>query len=84
MAMVVKAFKVEMMANKVFCWSDLQTTIWWICQIRKKWKCQIQNRVDRIRMNVAVENWYYVPTKPNSADISIRKAKLGKTNKKLW
>ena len=82
--MVVKAVEVEVKVNKVFWWSDLQIAIWWICQIGKKWKCWIQNRVDAIRENVAVENWYYVPTKLNPADISTRKAKLDKSNEKLW
>ena len=40
--------------------------------------------VDTIRENVAVENWYYVPSKLNPADISTWKAKLDKTNEKLW
>ena len=58
--------------------------IWWICQIAKNLKYWIQNRVDTIRENVAVENWYYVPTKLNPAYISTRKAKLDKINEKLW
>ena len=74
--MVVKAVEVEVKVNKVFCWSDSQIAIWWICQIGKKGKCWIQNRVDTIRENVPVNNWYYVPTKLNPADISARKAKL--------
>ena len=82
--MVVKAVEVKVKVNKVFCWSDLEIAIWWICQIGKKWKCWIQNRVDTIRENVAVENWYYVPTKLNPADTSTRKAKLDKINEKLW
>ena len=40
--------------------------------------------VDTIRENVAVENWYYVPSKLNPADISTWKAKLDKTNEKFW
>ena len=74
--MFVKAVEVEVKVNKVFCWSDSQIAIWWICQIGKKGKCWIQNRVDTIRENVPVNNWYYVPTKLNPADISARKAKL--------
>ena len=81
--MVVKAVEVEVKVNKVFCWSDSQIAIWWICQIGKKWRCWIQNRVDIIRENVAVKNWYYVPTKLNPTDISTRKTKLDKINKKF-
>ena len=82
--MVVKTIEVEVKARKVFCWSHPQIAIWWICQIGKKWKCWIQNRVDVIRENVAVENWYYVRAKLNPADIITRKAKLDKINEKLW
>ena len=79
--MVVKAVEVEVKVNKVFCWSDSQIAIWWICKIEKKWRCWIQNRVDTIRENVVVENWYYVPTKLNPTEISTRKTKLDKINK---
>ena len=47
----------------------------------KEVKCWIQNRVDTIRKNVAVENCYYVPTQLNPADISAGKAKLVKLTK---
>ena len=83
-AMVVKVVEVEVKVKKVFYWSDSQITIQWICQIGKKRKCRIQNKVDTVREKVAVENWYYVPTKLNPIDISTRRAKSGKTNEKLW
>ena len=47
--MVVKTVEVELKVKKVFCWSDSQIAIWWICQTGKKWKCWIQNRVYTIR-----------------------------------
>ena len=53
----------------MFCWSDSQTPIWWICQFGKKW-------VDIIRENVAVENWYHVPTNLSPVTISSGKAEL--------
>ena len=82
-AMVVKAVEVERKFTKVFCWSNSQIAIWWICHIGKSWKCWVQNRVDTVRELVAVENWYYVSTKLNSAHISTGEAKLDKINKKL-
>ena len=82
--MVAKTVEVEVKLNKVFFWSDLQIAIWWICQIGKKWKHWVQNRVGTIRGNVVVKNWYYEPTKLNLADIFIRKTKLDKINKNLW
>ena len=72
--MIVKAVEVGGKVKKVFCWSDLQITIWWICQIGKKRKCWIQNSVDTTRENTAAEKRYNVPTKLNPADISTKKA----------
>ena len=40
--------------------------------------------VDIIREDVAIENSCHVPTKLNPTDISTRKEKLAKINKKLW
>ena len=82
--MVAGAVEVEVKVRKAFCWSDSQIVIWWIYQIGKGWRCWIQNRVDTIRENVAVEKWYYKPTKLNPTDISTREEKLDKTCKKLW
>ena len=48
-----KAGEVKMKMKKAFCWYNLQIAIWSICQIGKKWKCWIQNRVRTIRENVA-------------------------------
>ena len=81
--MVVKAVEVEVKVNKVFCWSDSQIAIWWVYQIGKKWKCWIQKRVDTIRENFTAENWYYVPTKLNPANIFTRKANLDIINEEL-
>ena len=47
--MVIKAVEVKVKVNKLLCCSDLHIAIWWICQIGKKWKCWIQNRIDTIR-----------------------------------
>ena len=81
--MVSKTVEVEMKMKKAFCWSDLQIATWGMCQIRRKWNYRIQNRVDTIRENVAVENWYYVATKLNPADISARTTNLIEIKEKL-
>ena len=47
--MLVKTVEVELKVKKVFCWSDSQIAIWWICQTGIKGKCWIQNRVYTIR-----------------------------------
>ena len=74
--MIIKAVEGGVKVNEVFCWSDSQIAIWWICQIGKKLKCWIQNRLGTIRKNVAVENWYCVPTKLNPNRHFYKKSKV--------
>ena len=50
----------------------------WIRQRRKEWKIWVQNRVEAIRKNVNVENWGFVPTSLNPADICAREFSVGK------
>ena len=38
----------------------------------------VQNRVETIRENVVIENWDFVPTSLNAADICTRKYSVGK------
>ena len=56
----------------MFCWSDSQISLWWIRQVWKDWKVWIENRVQVIRKNVALEYCIYVPTDINPADITTR------------
>ena len=79
--MGIHIVEVEVKVKKVFCWSDSQIGILGICQNRKKWNCWTQNKA--LTEDIAVENCYYAPTKLIPADISARKAKLDKINKKL-
>ena len=58
--------------RNVFCWSDLQISLWWIRQIRKDWKVWVENRVQIIRKNVGPEYWMYVSTDTNPADVTTR------------
>ena len=36
------------------------------------WKLRVENRVQIIRKNIAPENWLYVPTDRNPADLATR------------
>ena len=58
--------------TKVVCYSDSQIVIWWLKLIRKDWKLWVENRVQIVRKNVATENWFYVPTDRNPADLATR------------
>ena len=43
-----------------------------LTQKTKKWKIWVENRVSKIRENVVVDCWRYVPTDCNSADVARR------------
>ena len=78
MVSVKLAVEKEVSVKNIFCWTDSQIALWWIRQRRKEWKIWIQNRVEAIRENVNVENWGFVPTSLNPADICTRGCSVGK------
>ena len=74
MTEVKKATEKEIVVeNKnVFCWSNSMVSLWWIKQVRKKWKVWVQNRILNIRKLVGPERWFYVLTSVNPADVATR------------
>ena len=58
--------------TKVVCYSDSQIVLWWLKLIRKDWKLWVENRVQIVPKNVGPENWFYVPTDRNPADLATR------------
>ena len=78
--MVSVKLAVEKMVSvkNIFSWTDSQIALWWIQQRRKDWKIWVQNRVEAILGNVNVENWDFVPTSLNPADICTRECSVGK------
>ena len=78
MVSVKLAVEKEVSVKNIFCWTDSQIALWWIRQRRKEWKIWVQNRVEALRQNVNVENWGFVPTSLNPADICTRECSIGK------
>ena len=58
--------------DKVYCWLDSLTAIYWILQERKEWKPFVQNRVTEIRRLIPTQKWFHCPTEENVADIASR------------
>ena len=58
--------------TEVVCYSDSQIVLWWLKLIRKDWKLWVENRAQIVRKNVEPENWFYVPTDRNPADLATR------------
>ena len=56
--------------DKVYCWLDSLTAIYWILQERKEWKPFVQNRVTEIRRLIPPQKWFHCPTEENVADIA--------------
>ena len=55
----------------IFCWCDSQIVLWWL-KLQQEWKLRVENRVRIVRRNALPENWFYVPTNPNPADVATR------------
>ena len=66
-------FAVEKMlkVTKVVFYSDSQIVLWWLKLIQKDWNLWVENRAQIVRKNVTPENWFYVPTDRNPADLEI-------------
>ena len=78
MVSVKLAVEKEVSVKKIFCWTDLQTTLWYFRQRHKQWKIRVHNRIETIRENVVVENWGFVVTSVNPAEICSRECSVGK------
>ena len=78
MVSVKLAVEKEVSVKNIFCGTNSQIALWWIRQRHKKWKIGVQNRAEALRQNVNVENWGFVPTSLNRADICTRECPVGK------
>ncbi len=65
--------------ERIYCWSDSITALYWIKGVEKDWKVFIDNRVQEIRKHTDSGSWYHCPGIQNPADIPSR----GVTPKRL-
>ena len=71
--------------DSVYCWSDSQVTLHWICSNKKQKQVFVSNRVEQIRSLVKRDLWGYCPTNYNPADIASRGIECSKIiNNSLW
>lgn len=71
--------------SRVFLWTDSTIVLSWISNEPKTWKTFVANRVAEIQQLTLVENWNYVPSQKNPADIISRGASIKDlVNSKLW
>ncbi|GFX78892.1 integrase catalytic domain-containing protein [Trichonephila clavipes] len=55
-----------------YAWTDSQVVLSWLSSHPRNWKPYIANRTSEILDLVPADNWRYVPTKMNPADIACR------------
>ncbi|XP_064633630.1 uncharacterized protein LOC135491588 [Lineus longissimus] len=58
--------------KEVVFWSDSQNVLWWIKRPSRKLKPFVANRVGLIQQHTDPQQWRYVPTKENPADLPSR------------
>jgi ferric iron reductase protein FhuF len=75
MAKVTSALESVISIDKIKCWTDSITALFWIQGKEKEWKTFVENRVNEIRSLVPVECWSHTPGRDNPADIPSRGAK---------
>ncbi|XP_053400439.1 uncharacterized protein LOC128545940 [Mercenaria mercenaria] len=75
----------ETKLNLVTFWSDSTNVLWWIRGKSRRYKPFVANRVGMIHSVTAPEQWFYVPTAENPADLSSRGLSITKLSEsKLW
>ena len=81
---VTEVLKVAM--KKVLFWFDSSTVLWWIHNKSKAFKPFVGNRIAEIQTSTTPNQWRYVPTQENPADIGSRGAVAHELvdNEKWW
>ena len=71
--------------QKIYCWSDSKTVLYWIKGREKVWKQFVENRLIEIRKGTSPDQWRHVKGVENPADICSRGIPSTQLNSsKLW
>lgn len=80
---VAQAFNVD--PETIQYWTDSQNCLFWLNTPSSVLQTFVSNRVGEIQTNSVVENWRYVPTNQNPADIPTRMPKVNElASNRLW
>jgi len=72
-------------SKTVTLYSDSQVVLHWIKNENKTWKKYVQNRIEQIRQLTDINDWQYIPSSENPADILSRGCSLKELkDKSLW
>ena len=58
----------QITVNDIYFWSDSQTVLKYIKNENQRFSAYIMHRVNKIKSNSNIADWYYVPGKMNIAD----------------
>lgn len=74
LAKLMQKMQKALRVKKIYLWSDSQITLAWIRSTPNKWETFIANRVAEIHQNVGHEQWNYVRSMDNPADLVLTQA----------
>ena len=80
---VCSALKEEVRIDRIHCHTDSKISLSWIKAVHKEFQVFVENRVNETRRKVPPENWSYVRTDQNPADLLTRADNNG-LNEQLW
>ena len=60
--------EIDIEIDRIRFWTDLQITLCYIKKLSRKFSVYIINCLNEIRVNSNVEEWFFIPGKPNPAD----------------
>ena len=67
---------------RVVMWTDARDVLFWIRSTERRYSAYVANRVSTILSSTSVENWRWVPTEENPADMATKECKDKASN--LW
>ena len=71
--------------DKAFFWTDSMSVLKYINNVNSRYQRFVANRISFIRENSKVENWCYVPSNQNPADIATRPVNVNKfLDSRIW
>ena len=68
----------QITVNDIYFWSDSQTVLKYIKNENQRFSAYIMHRVNKIKSNSNIADWYYVPGKMNIADQCTRPLTLSR------
>lgn len=58
--------------NNIFLWTDSMIVLSWLAKPSSNWNTFVANRIEKIHSNTSAQQWRYVPSSENPADVISR------------